>query len=101
MGYVETFWYFNSTVNETQVYIFISLFKVYQFKAGYKFYIYLISHNKATPRRIQNSGGLIVCNQSGVINSTYVLCGFLYTGHYEYHESINKFKVFNTSYIFS
>lgn len=54
---------------------------------------YLISHNNATPRRIQKSGDLIVCNHNGVINNTYVLCGFLYTGHYKYHEYINKFKI--------
>lgn len=38
---------------------------------------YLMSHNNATPRKTQNSGGLIVCSHNGVISSTYVLCGFL------------------------
>lgn len=32
-----------------------------------KFFLYLISHSKATPRRIQCSGGLAVFNHKGVI----------------------------------
>lgn len=60
---------------------------------------YLISHNNATPRKTQKSGDLIVCNHNGVINNTYVLCGFLYTGHYKYHKNINKFIIFSVLWI--
>lgn len=45
-------------------------------------FFYLISHNRATPRRIQCSGGLFVASQSGVIYVKSVLFGFLYTGHW-------------------